>query len=83
VKSIMRTVVKADRVVMRDAKSYCAILLDDNNRKTLTRFHFNRANKYIGLFAKKKEERIRIEALEDIYEHAERLQATAREYLSE
>jgi hypothetical protein len=83
VKSIMRTVVRADRVVMRDAKSYCAVLLDDNNRKTLTRFHFNRANKYIGLFAKKKEERIRIEALEDIYEHAERLQATAREYLSE
>jgi predicted type IV restriction endonuclease len=83
VKSLMRTVVKADRVVMCDAKSYCAVLLDDNNRKTLTRFHFNRAKKYISLFANKKEKRIQIETLEDIYEHAERLQATAREYLSE
>jgi hypothetical protein len=68
---------------MRDAKTYCAVLLDDNNRKTLTRFHFNRSNKYLSLFTAKKEERIRVDALEDIYEHAERLQATAREYLSE
>jgi hypothetical protein len=83
VKSIMRKVVKGDRVVMRDAKSYCAVLLDDNNRKPLTRFHFNRANKYISVFVNKKEERVRIESLEDIYEHAERLQATASEYLSD
>jgi predicted type IV restriction endonuclease len=83
VKSIMRTVVKADRVVMRDPKSYCAIILDDNNRKPLVRLHFNSASKYISLFTKKKEERIRIDTLEDIYNHAERLQATAREYAQE
>ncbi len=27
------------RIVMRDAKSYCAILLDNNNRKTICRFY--------------------------------------------
>ena len=80
VKSIVRTVVKADRVVMRDSKSYCAILLDDNNRKTIARLHFNRSKKYIGLFSSKQEERVPIAALEDIYEHAERLQGTVREY---
>jgi predicted type IV restriction endonuclease len=83
VKSIMRTVVRADRVVMRDAKRYCAIILDDNNRKPLARLHFNSASKYIGLFTKKKEERIRIDTLEDIYNYTERLQATAREYSRE
>jgi hypothetical protein len=67
VKSIVRTVVKADRVVMRDAKSYCAILLDDNNRKPIARLHFNRAKKYMGLFSNKQEERVSIVALEDIY----------------
>ncbi len=41
VKAIVRSAVKADRVVMRDAKSYCAILLDDNNRRPLIRLHFN------------------------------------------
>jgi predicted type IV restriction endonuclease len=80
VKSIVRTVVKADRVVMRDSKSYCAILLDDNNRKTIARLHFNRSKKYMGLFSGKQEERVPIAALEDIYEHAERLQETVREY---
>jgi hypothetical protein len=67
-------------VVMRDSKSYCAILLDDNNRKTIARLHFNRSKKYVGFFSSKREERVPIAALEDIYEHAERLQATVREY---
>jgi hypothetical protein len=80
VKSIVRTVVKADRVVMRDAKSYCAILLDDNNRKPIARLHFNGSQKYMGLFSNKQEERVPIAALEDIYEHAKRLQETALEY---
>jgi hypothetical protein len=80
VKSIVRTVVKADRVVMRDAKSYCAILLDDNNRKPITRLHFNRSQRYMSLFSKKQEERVPIAELEDIYEYAGRLQDTVREY---
>lgn len=80
VKSVVRTVVKADRVAMRDAKTYCAILLDDNNRKPIARLHFNRATKYIGLFSGKNEERMPIESLEDIYAYAGRLQAAAQEY---
>jgi hypothetical protein len=80
VKSIMRTAVRADRVVMRDAKSYCAVLLDDNNRKPLIRLHFNGSSKQISLFLNKKEERVKINKLEDIYEFADRLHSTAREY---
>lgn len=83
VKSIVRPVVKAERIVMRDAKSYCAIILDNNNRKPLTRLHFNRSTKWISLFTNRQEERLRIESLDDIYTYAERLQATAREYAEE
>lgn len=83
VKSIVRPIVKAERVVMRDAKSYCAVILDNNNRKPLTRLHFNRSSKWISLFTNKKEERLRIESLDDIYGYADRLQATARQYAEE
>lgn len=82
VKAIVRSEVKADRVSMRDAKSYCAILLDDNNRKPLIRMHFNsKSVKYISLFdSDKNGEKVKIEDLDDIYTYAERLRATAAIY---
>ena len=81
VRAILREVVRVDRITMRDAKSYCAILLDDNNRKPICRLHLNRATKYLGLFGSDKtEERIKIDNLEDIFAYADRLKATALSY---
>ncbi|ATQ70050.1 MULTISPECIES: type I restriction endonuclease [Methylosinus] len=81
VRAILREVIKVDRIAMRDSKTYCAILLDDNNRKPICRLHFNRSVKYIGLFDQEKnEERVRIESLDDIFIHADRLKATIRSY---
>ncbi|KQR77833.1 type I restriction endonuclease [Rhizobium sp. Leaf341] len=80
VRAILREVTSSKRVVMRDQKTYCGILLDNNNRKPLARLWFNRSVKYIGLFDKDHEERIIIESLEQIYEHSERLRNTVRKY---
>lgn len=81
VKAIIRPVVDAKRVVMRDTQSYCGILIDDNNRKPVCRLHFNRTKKYIGMFdAEKTETRHPIESLDDIYAFAEQLKATASSY---
>lgn len=81
VRAIVREVIPVDRIFMRDAKSYCGILIDDNNRKPLCRLHFNRSVKFIGLFdADKNEERVDIERLEDIFQHAARLKETALRY---
>lgn len=80
VKAIVRDTIKPNRVVMRDAKSYCAVLIDNNNRKPLTRLHFNRAIKYISLFDGDKEERAQIESLDHIYDYTDRLRATAAKY---
>lgn len=78
VKAIARSVVDAKRVVMRDTQSYCGILLDDNNRKPLCRLHFNRSQKYIGIFDQEKNEtRHPIESVDDIYGFADQLKATA------
>jgi hypothetical protein len=78
VRSILRGVVSSQRIVMRDALSYCAILLDDNNRKPICRLRFNNTAKLsIGLFnEKKEEERISLHHLDSLYDHAERLRAT-------
>ena len=68
VQAIASRLVDPKRVVMRDAKSYCAILLDDNNRKTLARLHFNGVTtKYLGTFDGKEETRHLLEDLTDIY----------------
>lgn len=81
VRAIVREVIKVERVTMRDAKSYCAILLDDNNRRPICRLHLNRSIKYLGLFdAEKNEERVRIESLDDIFTYADRLKVTAASY---
>jgi len=80
VKAIVRDTIAAKRVYMRDAKSYCAILIDNNNRKPLARLHFNRSVKYIGFFDGENEERVIVESLDQIYEYSDRLRATAKKY---
>lgn len=81
VKAITRTVIDAPRIMHRDTKSYFGILIDDNNRKPLCRLHFNRNQKYIGIFdLEKNETRHPIESLDDIYKFSNELQATAALY---
>ncbi|WP_199194687.1 hypothetical protein [Phyllobacterium phragmitis] len=65
---------------MRDAKTYCAILLDDNNRKPIIRMHFNRGTKYIGLFDGDIEDRVLVESLDQIYEFGDRTKVAAQKY---
>ena len=80
IKAILRQTVDVKRVTMRDTKSYCGILLDDNNRKPICRLHFNYAQKYIGIMAQKKEERFEIDSVDGIFEYAEQIKSTAAEY---
>jgi predicted type IV restriction endonuclease len=83
VKSIVREVVDPNRVVYRDTLSYFGILLDDNNRKPICRLHFNRAQRYIGLFdSQKNEERLPIDDLNDIYKHSDRIRGTLQYYIA-
>lgn len=82
VKAIACSEVKPERVAQRDAKSYFAILLDDNNRKPIARLRFNsKSKKYLGLFDESKNEiRHELGGLETIYEHAEAIRETVRRY---
>lgn len=83
VRAILRGVVPTKRVVMRDAQSYCAVLLDDNNRKPICRLRFNNVQKLrLGVFNTQKEEDVfTLETLDDIYSYSESLKATVAGYL--
>ena len=74
VKSILRQTIPASRIFYRDAQSYFAILLDDNNRKTICRLYLNSSKKYLAtLDENKKEVKTEIQNVDDIYNHAELL----------
>lgn len=85
VKSILRTKVDSSRIVYRDSQSYFSIILDDNNRKPLCRLWLNGQNKkYLGVFDKeKKETKIEIQSLDEIFAHSSELLATVEFYLNE
>lgn len=83
VKSILRETVDVSRVFMRDVRSYCGIILDDNNRQPICRLRFNRSVKYVGLFPNGTEERVKIESVDDIYRYADKLKAAVAHYDSD
>ncbi|RZJ26856.1 MAG: restriction endonuclease, partial [Flavobacterium sp.] len=82
VKAILRGLTNSKRIVMRDAQSYCAILLDDNNRKPICRLRFNnQQNLRLGIFNEKKEEVMEaLESVDDIFNFADQLKATVSSY---
>lgn len=81
IKAIVRKHIDAERITARDTKSYFGVLLDDNNRKPICRLHFNRAQKYIGIFSDDKNEtRHPIESIDDIFNYEDDLIKTATSY---
>lgn len=81
VRAVVRSVVDAKRIVQRDAQSYFGVLLDDNNRKPICRLHFNRSQKYLGIFDEEKNEtRHAISSIDEIYEYADQLKKTVGYY---
>ena len=82
-RAIVCSEVDVARVVARDNKTYCGILLDDNNRKPIARLWLNRARKYLGVFDEHKVEmRIPIDAVTDIYRHAVLLRLSVVRYIT-
>ena len=86
VKAILHDTVSADRVFIRDAVQYCAIVLDDNRKRPLCRLRLDRIPNQIGLFDGSRErggsgalvEKTQdINSLDEIYAHAGQLRETA------
>ncbi len=84
IRAILREVVDVRRIALRDQQSYCGVLLDDNNRRPVCRLYFNGTKKSVGLFdnEERKEDRIVLSDLSDLFALAPRLHATVARYES-
>lgn len=82
VRAICAEICEPERIVIRDNQSYCGVLFENNNRKPVCRLHFNRGQKYLGVFNREKvEERVPITKPADIYQYAERIRNVVQGYL--
>lgn len=83
VKSILRGTVATDRITYRDAQSYFAIFIDDNNRKNVCRFYFaSPTNKRLTfLDDNRKEQHNKLTSLDDIYNYSDQLIAAASKHI--
>jgi predicted type IV restriction endonuclease len=81
IKAILRQKINANRITFRDAQSYFAILLDDNNRKTICRLYFNATRKqFVTLNEQKKEVRTEIASLDDLFAFSDTLFKIVEEF---
>ena len=82
VKAILHDVVDSSRIFMRDARSYCAVILDDNNRKPICRFYFDGKQKYVAVFdnKEKQENKIPINDLNELFKLADHLKNVVAMY---
>lgn len=80
IRAICCSEVPASEIYIRDAKSYCAILYRDNNRKPITRLLFDRQVPRIVLFSPDgDQENIDIpNGIEEIYRYADKLRERVR-----
>ena len=89
VRAILSEIIDSDRVSMRDRKSYCGVLLDDNHHYPICRLYFNDLDNLVVAFfdsmQKDKqggriEEKIAINKVVDIYDYKKKLLETVRAY---
>lgn len=83
IKSILRHTIPVDQITYRDAQTYFAIFIDNNNRKTVCRLYLNSAtNKRLTfLDENRKEQHNKIKSIDDIYNYADQLTAAASKFL--
>lgn len=81
VKSILRTEIAPEKITFKDTISYFGILYGDNTRKTICRIYLNTSKYYLGIFDEsKKESKILITSIDEIYNQKEALIKIAKIY---
>lgn len=81
IQAIGTEIVDPERIAIRDAKSYCAILFDNNNRRTICRLYFGKAKKSVSIFLPEGEKTFPLEKLSSLYQTKEQIKAAIFQYL--
>lgn len=80
VKTILRQKIAIDRIYYRDAQSYFTVILDDTNRKLICRLYFDK-RKFISFVGEdKKENKVEINSIDDIFNFSDELLRIAENY---
>lgn len=72
--------VDPERIVIRDSKSYCAILFDDNNRKPICRLYYGKVKKSVGIFIPDGEKNFLIEKISNLYQLKDQIKVAIQQY---
>jgi len=80
VQAIGAEIADPSRIVIRDAKSYCAILWDNNNRRPICRLHFGKNRNLISIFTPNGEVKIELERIINIYQHKTEIKSAVEQY---
>jgi predicted type IV restriction endonuclease len=80
IQAIGAEMVDPERIAIRDAKSYCAILLDNNNRRPICRLHFGKTKMSITVFSHDNESKFDIEKVVHIYQYRELIKQAITQY---
>lgn len=81
IRAICAEIVDPERVILRDAKTYCAILFDDNNRRPICRFYFGKTKMAITVFTPDGEQKHDIIGVNEIYKHKAMILAAVNQYI--
>lgn len=81
VKTISSEIIDPDRIFLRDAKSYCAILFDDNNRQPIIRLYYRKTKLSLVIFDVPDASKIEIEKLSQIYGYRIKILNAIKNYL--
>ena len=73
VKGIASRAVDPERIVMRDMRNYCNVVLDGAPGKIICRFWFNSPAKHIGLADGETIEKVPVASVDDLFLHADRI----------
>lgn len=80
IQAIGAELIDPERITMRDAKSYCAILFDDNNRRPICRLFFSKNKMRILIFTPVEEVKFDLEKVTNIYRYRELIKEAINQY---
>ncbi|WP_440957780.1 type I restriction enzyme HsdR N-terminal domain-containing protein [Oceanicaulis sp. LC35] len=84
IRAIAAEIVDPSRIAIRDQKSYCSVLFDDNRLKPIARLFFDGRTKYVEVFGNEKsKERINIDQIYDVYKFKDKIISIVGSYCND
>ena len=78
IRAICASEIDPSRLSEKDTKTYCNVLLDGNNWKSILRMHFNGSSKRLEIFDEAEPKFVVLDKISDIYQHSERVRTALR-----